>query len=414
MASSYFHQLGDAVMKNNEQQVDFFLRIKEVNPNESLYGEDRKTLLSITCQNRNMSIVKMLLRKHFPADPNKANKDGKTGFFCALLTNDKTLVTLFLTECKVKVDFECCVSCNVDFNKVSVNIQTPLGHALMEQDLVLAEMLLKAGADPNYLPDMDNAFNSMAIAVEFENIDMCRLLLQYGCVPFCKDGKGCEIFAMHIAMHFKNVQLTKLFMQECAGTDILLSTFNWQQNLIVAVITEFLECVTLFFDHSYNEEGDSDDAKWKWIDPVHFAMSIHLDLQGSLTLVAEMMRLGIYTCCTSDINNCFTLLHQAAIWGHIKIMELAANFNPQCLQEDWLLYDIIPPKLAKHKEFVALLRESRKRPCRLDVLCRAKIIKQLGYKPLQKAQEIKLPRILMDFMLMKTTFAAIFSTTEQY
>ena len=97
-----------------------------------------------------------------------------------------------------------------------------------------------------------------------------------------------------------------------------------------------------------------------------------------------------------------SLLYSAAFSGQPEMVKLLVEFNPWCLQDDFLVNHNIPSELEEaDPSFTAELIEAQKQPLRLDVLCRAKIHEQLGFSPVTKAEYLQLPRSLKEFIQFK-------------
>ena len=133
---------------------------------------------------------------------------------------------------------------------------------------------------------------------------------------------------------------------------------------------------------------------------------------------AVLLQWGIYTAKTLFINYIETALYTAVNKGAIKTMRMLVELRPSCLQEQWLVegaipeppaafsfssssYNVLQHRIKECQKFAETLIEARKNPCSLMVLCRAKIIQSLGYKPFTKVPELPLPKAHKDFLMLK-------------
>ena len=85
----------------------------------------------------------------------------------------------------------------------------------------------------------------------------------------------------------------------------------------------------------------------------------------------------------------------------IELMRMLVELNSQCLQEDWLVEEDIPAKLAQQPDFASYLVESRKQPPLLLKLCKSTILERLDilHKTyMWKITDLPLPKSLKTFL----------------
>ena len=102
----------------------------------------------------------------------------------------------------------------------------------------------------------------------------------------------------------------------------------------------------------------------------------------------------------------YSALWTAVCFGALKTVRMMVELKPQCLQEKRFVEDFNWTKWRMdHGEakyhIIATLIEARKNPFSLMVLCRAKIIQSLRYKPFEKVPKLPLPQVHKDFLMLK-------------
>ena len=213
-----------------------------------------------------------------------------------------------------------------------------LSLAVYHKCLPLVEMLLKGGANPN-IPDVNISKLPICLAVydERPNLQIVQLLLQYGA-----DMKPCcdELFGHAVIGNYSGILELLL---EHADDDLLIGCNLCLLNLAI------------------------------WHDAV--------------ACVLVLLHWGFFT--TESVLPPFCMFEPSVSLGNFTIMKMLVEVKPQCLQGNWMTSNLGAP---------AELIEARKHPVRLDILCRTKIIQQLGFKPTAKVEKLPLPRILKDFV----------------
>ena len=85
------------------------------------------------------------------------------------------------------------------------------------------------------------------------------------------------------------------------------------------------------------------------------------------------------------------------VWyGSTKSIHLLKELYPKYLQENWLVLNHLSNWY--EGEYFEKLDKERKNSSHLDVLCISEIFYQLGYNPVPKAENLPLPRKLIDFV----------------
>ena len=153
-------------------------------------------------------------------------------------------------------------------------------------------------------------------------------------------------------------------------------------------------CYPDILDHLMQHAYNRRDEKVKWnISFLRCAI-----IKRSVSCLSVLLRWGIKYTPQPGLS----LLHSAAFSGQPELVKLLVEFNPWCLQDNFLVNHNIPSELEEaDPSFTAELIEAQRQPLRLDVLCRAKIHEQLGFSLVTKAEYLQLPRSLNEFVQLK-------------
>ena len=379
-----YKSLCKAVAEGNKRLVNILLKDNKVDPNQSGSGK-RKSILRLACRHtnscKNLDIVKLLITNTFhPADPNEAGKDGITPFIVAVKRQSIKLTQLLLTECLVPVN---------------VNYKSRRTTALMESVSVgngpMVQMLLNAGADPN----LRCAHLPLQLAICCGYVDICKILVDNGseintsiegCRPHCT--------AIHVAAGCGNLLIVQYLLAQGADIFNLKST---SELISMVVMEDRADILEYCLQYTYNKLGDNINY-WR------VALLRDALVFSARRCVSVLLCWGIYTCPQStvdiegkrrfNINRTLSTLADDA--DGIDSIKMMIELNPQCLQERWLVEQLVP-----HKASLEELIEARKHPPQLIHLCRAKVFQQLGYNPIPKAEKLPLPRMLKDFVKFK-------------
>jgi ankyrin repeat protein len=101
-----------------------------------------------------------------------------------------------------------------DLNAYDASGWRPLKRAIHVGSEAFTEQLLKAGADPNAKPLVDEA-SALVGAVRINRADLVELLLRYGAAPAAMDGES----PLHDACAMKSVEMVALLLQAGATVD---------------------------------------------------------------------------------------------------------------------------------------------------------------------------------------------------
>lgn len=94
----------------------------------------------------------------------------------------------------------------------------------------------------------------------------------------------------------------------------------------------------------------------------------------------------------------YDVLQMAADKGMKEVMSLLVGINAQFMQEDWLIDEQLPDELLQYPDFVSFLLEHRKHTPSLQLVCKARIRKELGDYYGLKIDALGLPTALKTYL----------------
>ena len=209
-----YDQLCRAVRKGNTQQVNFLLQ-EEVNPNPA--PRARNSPLHVACRNNNLDIARLLITNQaHPADPNVPDDHGSTPLHIACVNNNIDIVNLLITnpvhpadpnvlddddvtpffvamffqnvEVMAQLLTASLIAVKLPYVRADIcseRLDDPLTWAVLSGNVVLVELMLQGGADPNktITTDIEPAKSPLSLAIFQGDEVIIKLLLKYGCDP---------------------------------------------------------------------------------------------------------------------------------------------------------------------------------------------------------------------------------------
>ena len=323
-----------------------------------------------------------------------------TPFLWAVYFKYTDIIKLLLFESIVKVDLES--ECFIP----GTGAGTVLTLAIAQKNVRLVALLLQGKADPSHNPrPQNNAYLPINMALRTGNVSICSLLLD---AFYNYPGKPAwSIPGEYTTMH-GSLEILQLLVKHGAkiSDDIIKSI----------VIGRYPHLLEYCLEHEYQRPGN--EIQWNETTMISLMRIILEDpmKQCDERCFAVLLQWGIYTARTPVVDNDEEFaLYTAANAGAIQTMRMLVELRPSRLQKRWLVEGRIPPppagfsftfNLLEHnikacQKFAVTLIEARKNPCLLMILCRAKIIQSLGYKPFAKVPELPLPMALKDFVMLK-------------
>ena len=381
-------QLHDAVV-NNDLETATSLLVSGVNPNK-LSASAGAPVLRTACERNNLAMVKLLVTNpHKPADPNIRGSNDVWIIIEAAEDNNTALVKLLAQEALVKVNLEVAHG----------GRPTPLISAVRKNNAGMVKVLLEAGANPNLFITGVQIDSPLIAAVETNSIPISRLLMENCCnANLSLAAKHRNFSAMHSALNNGELVMIKYLVEE-AEADIFAVQGMFLEHAITLDKSKVLDYL---LQHAYNLRGndiswfgsaqhraDDEDAEFCLAGfPLHRAVDVNAE-----SCVAVLLRWGINNVIPSG-----SVFELAVRYGRIKSINMLKKLNPQYLQEDWLLQKQSLSWYENKYIYLEEISKERKNPPRLDVLCRAEILYELGYNPVSKAENLPLPRMLIDFV----------------
>ena len=222
------------------------------------------------------------------------------------------------------------------------------------------------------------------------NVDICRLLLHHGAdvyVPAVLPGEGQT--ALFYAVCQRNEDIANLLLQH--GPDLGTASYDEDANNSPVHQVIFWSQDEMFRLLRHCKSTDD----WMGLELL-FNAALQYNKEK---YVVEIMRRGFYTAKelkSRMFRNC-TPFYTAAYCGMVKVMRFLIMYDPQVLQEEWLVQGNIPNGLRKRGRFVLWLKNAeqryRKNPPSLKQLSKTSIVRHQGLfwkvasLPLPKATE---------------------------
>ena len=184
-----------------EQETEVFRLVKSVLANGTIDPEEKsdagKRPVDIAME-RGITTISALLTGNDPEHDELAALSGGMDVFQALIYKNKTALEAIL---RMGTDLQRVYE---DDQKTSFKGKSPLACALMSSDFMSAEMILKAGADPNWrMPDEKNAFavwashNDASSSDDEQYLQILTLMLSRGWNPeLSSDNRGNTALAI--------------------------------------------------------------------------------------------------------------------------------------------------------------------------------------------------------------------------
>jgi ankyrin repeat protein len=196
--------LNIAVNIKDLKLVEYLLK-KGADPN--LKGVNEQTALLRAVQMNNIPIIELLMQYGALVDiPSlgRLNTPFRQAMMMAIADNDFALLDAILKSRKV------------DLNKPQAVIDNPLLFAIDKGSPALVQYLINKGSDVNSRVD---DVPLIIAAVEKDNVDIVKLLLDAGANPNAQDGKN-KVTALHIAVRKQNGAMVKTLLLHGARADI--------------------------------------------------------------------------------------------------------------------------------------------------------------------------------------------------
>ena len=362
--------LCNALTTQNMGQVESLLKNDKIDPNPALH---------FACIHGNLEIVRLLIgNKRNPANPNKAGVDGKNPFTVAVSHGNTKMVHSLLTESITKVNT----------NQISRGGSTsPLNTAINKGNVKMVEMLLQVMADPTLKRSQSYQCSPMYVAIEQGKVNICKLLLKYGCVLIADSRRTVHHLSLvEYAAKKGKRQIVQMFlnMGEKVTRPLLEHAISGKDDTMLEYCLE----------HVYSQVGDEKHPFNECACTLVISSAI---TEHSIDCLYVLLCWGFYTYQTPArrLEDEHTPFRLAIVNKSARAVMLMARIDPQCLQEH--IFVKLSASATNYMKFGELI-ETRKYPARLDILCRVKILQQLGFSPVHKTEKLPLPRALKNFL----------------
>ena len=298
-------------------------------------------------------------------------------------------------------------------NGVSISV---LVTAVVGEDILMVKLLLTAGADVNQTVTIHGQTMTLLMAaISRRNMDLIKLLAEHGCdvnkLAFDDEDEvyALQLSALHMAIHKGQLDAVKYLIEEHHA-----NIFVGSGSLIYATfLNDDVECLCYLLQHAVSLCGD---RIW-WNGPLLNAAMAKKAEKCAAVLLLNGLHSVPYNWSPDVfpfIETCNTVFNDAACSGCWKAMKLLKHMYPYSLQENWLVEGQFKQDFLQ-QDGIRSLMDERKQPPRLDILCRAMIFQQLGYRQLPKAEKLPLPRMLKEYVQFKDILGSMWpSGTYQF
>ena len=263
---------------------------------------------------------------------------------------------------------------------------SPLTTAIIDGHSQIAEQLIHAGASVNF-PKHNSVTLPLYEAITFSRTNIIQLLLNHGA--------HSEAALTQAALQRRH-RIAALLLEHGAEIQDPLKPFDPNQSPIgIAIHNNDPATLKVILHYSYMR-----DVSIPF--PLLFNLALsNRDKRCAICLLGH----GYHSVqrASNEVWEPYTsCFHMAARRGMVKLVCLIKEFNPQCMQEEWLIKEqfkmSLKYSLREHPKFVAWLVECRKQPPSLQNWCKSVILAQLEVYYPQKIKELPLPKALKAFL----------------
>ena len=313
----------------------------------------------------------------------------------AIHHDDYDLALLLVTESRIKVD--------VDI--LGYDCHRPLLRAIEKKNYKMVKLLLDAGANV-YRPSNHSSVQwtpFMFAVKEKKDLQMCKLLIDSGYdvnKPILD--KYCS--AVHLAVE-NDITILKYLLETC-GADVFAEPQTNRRMLGVVINLGKAHTLESLLHHCYQQRGN--EIWWSGDNILHHAahnpVCTTVLLRWGLNNAVGKIRVLDISCILKSLYRIsYGMSSPADPGSYIKVMKLLKQMYPQYLQERKFIESRthLNSYSQEVQKFLMELYKERKNPSRLTILCRTKIFQLLGYNPIHKAEQLPLPRPLINFVQFK-------------
>ena len=263
---------------------------------------------------------------------------------------------------------------------------SPLTRATTDDHAQIAEQLIHAGASVNFPEHRLGSF-PLIDAITLGRTDISQLLINRG---------AHSAAALILATLLKEHRTAALLLEHGAEIQDPLKSFDPKESPIaIAIHKQDPATLRVILYYSYIQ-----DVSIPFPLLFNLAMS-NRDEQCAICLLGHGYH-SVHRASNQVWEPYTSCFHMAAERGMVNLMRLIKEFNPQCMQEEWLIKEqfemSLKNNLREHPKFVAYLVKRRKQPPRLQKLCKSVILAQLEVYYPQKINELPLPKPLKTFL----------------
>ena len=275
--------------------------------------------------------------------------------------------------------------------------------ALYKDNYQMMEQLLSAGASVDF-PRKYGTFTPLIYACQWRNVPThtlyrtCSILLRYGANV---NKKASDLStALSYAVEAGHSRIASLFLEHGAevfnSSNLSYSALSHGRSPIyLAISKRRCSIFTMLITHC-RKIGQVLPLSWL------FRMAVNCDSENCAIIVLEEGYYPNDKSLKKPNAGRFALIVspflRAVCDGHVTLMTIMIELNPQFLQETWLVQKQTPELLSGLPGYVPWLTDYRKQVPDLQKLCKSMILSQLDtyYKP--KIDKLPLPTALKTYL----------------
>ena len=278
---------------------------------------------------------------------------------------------------------------NCGQQQFGINYYSPLMAAVQMNGHSFVEYLLRDLTDAANVDLQFDGSTPLMVACNNGDLDMCRLLLKYGAdVNAASNNTEKHNTALHIAACKGHYEISIWLLDHGAklhdpGKHLDISP------ILAAINSKCSPLLDLFLDHFTKRSLQLP------LDMLFNSASQHSSEECAISVLQQ----GYYPMHQPDASmSNSSYFQRAANFGFVSLMSRLLELNLQLMQEDWLVQENIPARLAQHSDFVSWLAKCRKQAAPLQKQCKSVILAQLKCYYIQKINELPLPNVLKKFL----------------
>lgn len=222
-------------------------------------------------------------------------------------------------------------------------------------------------------------------AVQLNHTEICEALIDAGCHVNAKTSD--DVTALHYAVASRRYDICHFLLEK--GAEVHAETNHGITAMAIAVDHQNPTMVKTLASFGYDL-----NATYRWGEtPLEHAMRVHSE-KCAISLVH-------WGCGLKNRAGEPSFFFQAMSEGMVRLAKLMLEVRSMFSQEDWIRTEKWPLALYHKPEVCQWLTKKAKKPSRLKVLCREKVLRSLGQRPHQKIESLGLPFHIERYLDLK-------------